>query len=322
MRLEDEDAGKIMTIEWHMLEKHKLYPLIFLSSFSVRTLLYPFSVIKTRIQIQKKQELYRGTWDAYKNILKYEGYNGLYKGFMISSFQILSGLFYITSYESTRHILKNYTQIQDTKYRAFIAGGCASLVNQTILVPCDIVSQHMMVLGRNTINGKIFKIDTLDIGDKYDIKRKGLSKAIISQIYKKDGLIGFYRGYFASLLSYVPNSAIWWSSYQAYSNLLATLAPVWVSHLFLQCLSAPMAGITSAFCTNPLDIIRARIQVSRMSYLSTIQTLWEEEKLGIFKKGLSARCTQSIIYSFFIILGYESMKRFSVKDEYKKQIRW
>ena len=41
---------------------------------------------------------------------------------------------------------------------------------------------------------------------------------IIKQVYKQDGVRGFYRGYFASICTYVPNSALWWSFYHFYQG--------------------------------------------------------------------------------------------------------
>ena len=42
----------------------------------------------------------------------------------------------------------------------------------------------------------------------------------------------------------------------------------------------------------------------------------------MFYKGLSARLVQSSMFSFFIILGYETIKRISLLDEYKDNVRW
>lgn len=36
--------------------------------------------------------------------------------------------------------------------RALIAGGCASVVGQTIIVPFDVISQHMMIVGMRQNN--------------------------------------------------------------------------------------------------------------------------------------------------------------------------
>lgn len=50
----------IRTIEWEMMDKTKFFPLSMLSSFSVRCALYPLTLIKTRLQIQKNNSLYTG----------------------------------------------------------------------------------------------------------------------------------------------------------------------------------------------------------------------------------------------------------------------
>jgi hypothetical protein len=39
-------------------------------------------------QVQHKNALYKGTFDAFHKILKYEGVKGLYRGFWISCFQV------------------------------------------------------------------------------------------------------------------------------------------------------------------------------------------------------------------------------------------
>lgn len=140
------NTGSIRTIEWDMMNKAKFYPLSMVSSFSVRCMMYPFTVIKTRIQIQKQSDLYRGTFDAFYKISKQEGFTALYKGFWVSAFQIVSGVSYITTYETVRHLL-HQNNIRDSRLKALIGGGCASLVGQTIIVPFDIISQHMIVLG-------------------------------------------------------------------------------------------------------------------------------------------------------------------------------
>lgn len=45
------NPAKIMTIEWHMLDKRKFFPLSMTSSFCIRCFLHPLSVIKTKIQV-------------------------------------------------------------------------------------------------------------------------------------------------------------------------------------------------------------------------------------------------------------------------------
>lgn len=64
-------------------------------------------------------------------------------------------------------------------------------------------------------------------------------------------------------------------------------------------------------------------QVHRLDSMSVaFRELWREEKLNCFFKGLSARLVQSAAFSFSIILGYETIKRIAVDEQYKHQIRW
>jgi len=100
-----------------------------------------------------------GMIDAYRKIYKVEGFSGLYRGFWISSIQIVSGVFYVSTYEGVRHLLGQDTPLGrvDSKVKALIAGGAASLVGQTIVVPFDVLSQHLMVLGINNIkHGRVY----------------------------------------------------------------------------------------------------------------------------------------------------------------------
>ena len=84
----------IKTVEWEMLDKRKFFPLSMMSSFTVRCFLYPLTLIRTRLQVQKGKEVYTGTFDAGRKIVQNEGVRGLYRGFLVSTVQIVSGLCY------------------------------------------------------------------------------------------------------------------------------------------------------------------------------------------------------------------------------------
>ncbi|XP_031825698.1 solute carrier family 25 member 44 [Nomia melanderi] len=320
----------IRTIEWDMMDKTKFFPLSMLSSFSVRCFLYPLTVIKTRLQIQRHNHMYNGMIDAYKKIRAAEGWAGFYRGFWISSIQIVSGVFYVSTYEGVRHLLgqDNVIGRLDSRVKALIAGGAASTVGQTIVVPFDILSQHLMVLGITDSKRGKYHMDKMGInplGVKFEpgMTHAKVSSKIVKLIYQRDGYRGFYRGYLASLCAYVPNSALWWGLYISYQEELIHLFPEWFSHLFIQAVAGTLGGFTTTIITNPLDIVRARLQVQRLdSMFSAFKVLWVEERFQMFTKGLSARLVQSASFSFSIILGYETIKRFSINEEYKNYIRW
>uniref|UniRef100_A0A069DS21 Putative mitochondrial carrier protein n=1 Tax=Panstrongylus megistus TaxID=65343 RepID=A0A069DS21_9HEMI len=317
-----QETEYLRTIEWEMMDKWKFFPLSMLSSFSVRCSLYPLTLIKTRLQIQKHDSMYSGLLDAGNKIYRAEGISGLYRGFWVSSIQIFSGVCYIATYESSRHLLKQYDVSSSVK--TLLSGGAASLVGQTIIVPFDVISQHLMFLGlADCRNGGKMVINPL--GLTVDPSRSKFRTTIdIAQIiYKTDGIRGFYRGYVASVCTYVPNSALWWTFYHFYQDQLYQIFPANVSHLLVQCFAGTLGGFTTTLITNPMDTIRARLQVERTnSFFKTLRGLWIEEGFWMFSKGLSARLVQSVCFSFSIILGYETIKRISVKDEFKNKVKW
>ncbi|XP_037828040.1 solute carrier family 25 member 44 [Lucilia sericata] len=315
------DAPYIRTIEWDMMDKTKFFPLSMLSSFSVRCCLFPLTVIKTQLQVQHRSDVYKGMFDCAYKIYRSEGIPGLYRGFWISSVQIVSGVFYISTYEGVRHLLNDMGA--GHRVKALIGGGCASLVGQTIIVPFDVISQHAMVLGMAHHAGAKGDINPLGIQTGPGRSRLNISLDIAREILRRDGFRGFYRGYTASLMAYVPNSAMWWAFYHLYQDELCRICPPWVSHLLIQCVAGSLGGFTTTILTNPLDIVRARLQVHRLDSMKiAFQELWREEKLNCFFKGLSARLVQSAAFSFSIILGYETIKRIAVDEQYKHQIRW
>ena len=78
------EVEEIEVIELHMMDKRKYFPLTLCSGLTIRSLLYPFMLIKTRLQIQRGNTVYKGTFDALFKIRKNEGMSGLYRGFWVS----------------------------------------------------------------------------------------------------------------------------------------------------------------------------------------------------------------------------------------------
>lgn len=314
----------IRVVEWEMLDKRRFYPLSMMSSFTVRCFLYPLTLIRTRLQVQHQNAIYKGTYDAYKQIYGNEGFRGLYRGFWISAFQVVSGVAYVSTYEGVRHMM-DVQGVRDYRLKALVGGSCASVVGQTVIVPFDVISQHMMMVGliKSAKTGPDKMFNPLGIETEGRTKFQ-ISYEITRTIFARDGLRGFYRGYIAALCNYVPSSASWWTFYSLYQESLASLANIGpsVPHTAIQCAAAVLSGCTTSLLTNPLDLVRARVQVQRRTIPETVKLLWEAERFNVFSKGLTARMTSSCIYSLAVIFGYETVKKMSVLPEYKASVLW
>jgi len=242
----------------------------------------------------------------------------------VTSLQIVPQTTYILTYETTRNFMAQNMGIQESTLRSFVGGGLGSLVSQTFIVPIDVVSQHLMLLGseKSSKKGGRHMLGHISIPDSAMKTSMTRTKAIMSSMYKQDGWRGFYRGYFASLAVYAPNSALWWAIYDVYCGILGDVSPESIPRLALQCTAACGSAITTSLILNPVDLVRTRVQVEGLKFIPTCRQLWKEERMRLFMKGLSARLVLSISFSFCIILGYETLKRWSLKDEYKYKLKW
>ena len=192
------------------LDKFKYYTIGPACAFCCRFVLYPFALVKTRLQMQKggvgdKVKTmdtaapgkavaaatncirYKGTFDAFGKILRHEGARGLFKGFGVSCVGIISGQMYITTYELVRQEAKRmndrheiFSSVAIDVIRNAVAGGTASLLGQTLVVPVDIISQKQMMMSK----------------EKHPLSIVEISRSILQQ----EGVMGFYRGFFASVM--------------------------------------------------------------------------------------------------------------------------
>ncbi len=196
--------GFIRTIEWDMMDKRKFFPLSMASSFTVRCFLYPLTLVRTRLQVQHRADMYHGTWDAFRKIVQAEGVRGLYRGFWVSAFQVVSGICYVSTYEGVRLAMET-NGITNSSAKAFVGGGIASVVGQTIIVPFDVISQHLMIIGQlsaknSTVEGakdpkSSYNSRLNPLGVQVEGRSKGQIAADITRaVYRRDGLKGFYRG--------------------------------------------------------------------------------------------------------------------------------
>lgn len=148
--------------------------------------------------------------------------------------------------------------------RPAIAGGVASFSAQLVVVPVDVVSQHLMV-GSSLADGD---------------RTRGVSNGlrVARRLVARDGPLGLYRGFFLSLATYGPSSAVWWGVYEAVKHQLRTRVPSYAkasaasdddyraSHavawtVATHAISGLCAAITSSFSTHPMDVVKTRYQV-------------------------------------------------------------
>lgn len=231
----------VKQIDWDHMHKWKYFAYNSAFMFTLDSALYPASVVRTRLQIQRCDTLYKSTWDAFAKIAKHEGFRGLYRGFLVAQFGILTGASYFFTYEVTRKKLSHL----DEAARGFIAGFSAAIVDQCFSNPLQVVTQKRMLEGQTTSK---------------PTRLRGAAR-IVFDVYAKHGPKGLYRGFGASLLAMGLDSALWWSFYGVFLERIGNYVPDGTPHLVVQGTAGALSGFASTVIGNPLDVIKTRLQV-------------------------------------------------------------
>jgi len=144
-----------------------------------------------------------------------------------------------------------------------------------------------------------------------------------------EGIRGMYRGYWLSVLGiYAPYSAIWWAVYSTTKQRVMTYLPRGntLSDMSVEGVCGMLSAVTGAVLTNPLDVVKTRLQVCeressghRPTVLNIIRTLWREEGLGALGKGGYARALAVAPHSFIYIVVYERVKQLSFTQQTRRE---
>jgi len=119
------------------------------------------------------------------------------------------------------------------------AGALAALVSDGVFIPFDVVKQRM-------------QLNKTSIG----------FFSIVSKVYKERGIGAFFAGYTTTLVMEVPYTAVHFVTYEGVKHFLLHYRGIpddsfsLSSHL----IAGAMAGTVASGVTNPLDVVKTRLQ--------------------------------------------------------------
>ncbi|KAI1171404.1 mitochondrial carrier domain-containing protein [Nemania sp. FL0916] len=131
---------------------------------------------------------------------------------------------------------------------AFCAGGVAGAVSRTVVSPLERLKILLQVQSAGHTEYK------LSVG-------KALGK-----MWREEGWRGFMRGNGTNCIRIVPYSAVQFGSYNLYRRHFFERDAGTVMNPFQRLICGGIAGITSVFCTYPLDIVRTRLSIQTASF--------------------------------------------------------
>ncbi|KAI9824268.1 MAG: mitochondrial thiamine pyrophosphate transporter [Thelocarpon impressellum] len=286
----------------------------------------PLDVVKIRLQLQThslsdplthrnvKGPIYKGTLPTIKTILKDEGLTALWNGNVPAEllYVLYSGIQF-SVYRSTTMLLHSQTL---TTYRlpdaaeAFISGAVAGGVATSATYPLDLLRTRFAAQGRQKVYSSLL--------------------GSIRDIYRHEGLRGYFQGLGAGVGQIVPYMGLFFTTYETLRTPLATLPflPFGSSDATAGALASVLAK-TGIF---PLDLIRKRLQVqgpTRERYvhtniplykgvLRTMQDIVRQEGYKGLYRGLTVSLFKAAPASAITMWTYERALRLLLESEAKR----
>ena len=186
---------------------------------------------------------YRGVAHAATQIARCEGVGALYRGVgvVVVSAAPAQGLFFLGN-DVGREVLTSACPRLPAPVAHFLAGFFAQLCGSLAWVPMDTIKERLQIEGQLLRQGK---------GELL-----GSSLGAVRTIWRLEGARGFYPAYWMHQFTWAPFNGLYFALYEQSRELaIAHGAPQWPCGL--------LAGVVAGVVTNPIDLVKTRLQVAR-----------------------------------------------------------
>jgi hypothetical protein len=209
-----------------------------------RVVAFPADTIKVVASVSENGGA-QGFVSAARSVLRSDGVAGFYRGIGISLAASAPGVaLYISSYEFSK---QRSGEALPPVVRYLGCGLFAEAVSCVVWVPMDIVKERLQSQHR-------------DVVGRYRSSWHG-----VATLWRLEGLRGMYRGYFSTLASFGPFSAVYFAGLEAArSRVDAAASPIAAAPPGVRtAVAAACANVLACVVTNPLEVAKTRYQVHR-----------------------------------------------------------
>lgn len=268
--------------------------------------LHPLDTVKTKLQTKGASEIYSSALDAVVKTFQSKGILGFYSG--VSAVIIgstASSAVYFGTCEFGKSVLSklpNYPSVLIPP----TAGAMGNIVSSAIMVPKELITQRMQA------------------------GAKGRSWEVLLRILERDGVLGLYAGYSATLLRNLPAGVLSYSSFEYLkAAVLLRTKKAHLEPIQSVCCGA-LAGAISASLTTPLDVVKTRLMtqghgeaVNKVAAAmvtgvsDTVKQILKEEGWVGFTRGMGPRVLYSACFSAIGYFAFETA-RLTILNQYVK----
>ncbi|KAE8100445.1 hypothetical protein FH972_018342 [Carpinus fangiana] len=270
--------------------------------------LHPLDTIKTKLQTKGASQIYANTFDAIAKTFQEKGILGFYSGV---SAVIIGSTASSAVYFGTCELGKSVLSKLDPYPSVLVpptAGAMGNIVSSAIMVPKELITQRMQA------------------------GAKGRSWEVLLRILEKDGVLGLYAGYSATLLRNLPAGVLNYSSFEYLkAAVLRRTGKAHLEPVQSVCCGA-LAGAISASITTPLDVVKTRLmtqlhggdavnKVAAAMYsgvAATVKQILKEEGWVGLSRGMGPRVVHSACFSALGYFAFETA-RIAVLQQYLKR---
>ncbi|KAL3157456.1 hypothetical protein ABBQ32_011922 [Trebouxia sp. C0010 RCD-2024] len=221
----------------------------------------PLDVVRTRLQADAAKGISRSTAGAFRVLVKEHGVRGLWRGTSPTVARLAVGVgVHFLALEFIKDAVYNFSSQgagqkhgQLTPVQAFMSGGISRGIAAAVTCPVTVVKTRMEYVSASSI------------------KYKGTVHALRT-IAASEGASGLMRGFWPTVLSNAPFSAIY---YMLYTDLRQRFHKEGRSSTGVNFASGAAAAVVATLATQPADVIRTRMQLvaANGKHLSPVKTL-------------------------------------------------
>ncbi|XP_037131463.1 solute carrier family 25 member 36-A-like [Syngnathus acus] len=199
---------------------------------------------------------------------------------------------------------------RDTLVHLF-AGGCGGTVGAILTCPLEVVKTRLQSSSVTLYISEV-QLSTVNGASVARVAPPGPLHCL-KLIFEREGLRSLFRGLGPNLVGVAPSRAIYFAAYSTAKEKLNGVLEADSTQVHM--VSAGMAGFTAITATNPIWLIKTRMQLDsrnrgerRMNAFDCVRRVYQMDGLRGFYKGMSASyagISETVIH--FVI--YESIKR-------------
>ncbi|KAK9685203.1 hypothetical protein K7432_015593 [Basidiobolus ranarum] len=239
---------------------------------------------------------------------------------------------FLSVYDLTKHFLSDHLSLASTSLLNHLLSGCmAEIVSGIFWTPMEIIKSKLQATSMQSQTEDTHEEDTVGLTSlepeafsRYEYSQTN-TISVIQNILKMEGPLGFFKGYWLSLMVFIPNSMIYFAFYEYFKSLFmayvfaasdTTSIPNNFLVSLIYALSAILSCTLAAGVSNFPDVIKTRWQVisqhERDKFggpLNMAVHMWKTEGgLLAFTRGMSARIAFMAPSTVISMTIYDSLK--------------